>query len=40
MARAFLLYILGVYLFTNEGQMMSLTWLTLFREFEDAQGTN
>lgn len=31
MARAFLLYLIGAYLFTNGRQMVSLRWLTLFR---------
>ena len=34
MARVFLLYLLGVYLFTNGGQTVSLRWLTLFWDFE------
>ena len=33
MARAFLLYILGAYLFANGGQTMSLRWLALFHDF-------
>ena len=40
MARAFLLYILGAYLFANGGQTVSLRWLALFRDFEDAKGAN
>ena len=31
MARAFLLYLLGAYLFTKGGKMVSLRWLALFR---------
>ena len=34
MARVFLLYLLGAYLFANGGQTMSLRWMTLFRDFE------
>ena len=30
MARAFLFYLLGAYLFANGGQIVSLRWLTLF----------
>lgn len=37
MARAFLLYILGTYLFTNREQMVSLRWLALFRDFGEAR---
>ena len=40
MARAFLLYILGAYLFANGGQTVSLRWLALFRNFEVARGAN
>lgn len=40
MASTFLLYILGVYLFPNGGQTMSLRWLALFLDFEDAQRAN
>ena len=36
MARAFLLYLIGAYLFTNEGQTVFLRWLTLFYDFERA----
>ena len=40
MARAFLLFLVGACLFTNSAQMVSLRWLTLFRNFEKAQATN
>ena len=40
MVKVFLLYILGSYLFTNEGKIVSLRWLALFRDFENAQGAN
>jgi len=40
MARAFLLYILGAYLFSNGGQMVSSRWLALYYDFEDAQRAN
>ena len=40
MARAFLLYILGAYLFANGGKMVSLRWLSFFRDFEEAQEAN
>ena len=40
MAREFLLYILEAYLLPNEGQTMSLRWLALFHDFEDAQVAN
>ena len=40
MPRAFLLYILGVYLFTSGGQKVSLRWLALFSDFRDARGAN
>lgn len=40
MAKAFLLYILGVYLFANGGQIVSLRWLAIFHNFEDAGGAN
>lgn len=40
MAKAFLLYILGVYLFTNKGQTVFLRWLALFHVFKDAWGAN
>ena len=34
-ARAFLLHFLGAYLFINDGQMVSLRWLALFKDFAD-----
>ena len=40
MARAFLLYILGAYLFANRGHTISLRWLALFRDFEVAKEAN
>ena len=40
MARAFLIYILGAYLFANEGQTVSLRWLALLRDFRDVGGAN
>ena len=39
-ARAFLLHLLGAYLFTNGGQTVSLSWLTLFKDFVHAQKAN
>lgn len=39
-ARVFLLYILRAYLFGNRGQTLSLTWLSLFHDFEGAQKAN
>ena len=38
MARAFLLYVLEAYLFTNGGQIVSLRWLALFCHFKQARG--
>ena len=40
MARAFLFYMLGAYLFANGGKMVSLRWLTLFQDFEEARRAN
>ena len=40
MGRAFLLHFLGAYLFNNVGQTVSLRWLTLFKDFADAQRAN
>ncbi|KAK9988574.1 hypothetical protein SO802_028813 [Lithocarpus litseifolius] len=40
MARAFLLYLLGDYLFANGRQMLSLRWLILFHDFTEAQRAN
>ena len=36
MARAFFLYVVGSYLFTNRGQTVSMKRLALFRNFKDA----
>ena len=40
MAKAFLLYLLGVYLLANGGQIVSLRWFALFRDFEHAWEAN
>ena len=40
MARAFLLFLLGAYLFTNGGQTVSLRWLAIFRDFERSWAAN
>ena len=40
MARAFLLYIIGAYLFPNRGQTVSLRWLAFFHDFKVASGAN
>ena len=40
MAKAFLLHLLGAYLFTNGAQMVSLRWLTLFQDFAEARRVN
>ena len=40
MAKVFLLYLLEAYLFANGGQIVSLRWLALFRDFERAQTAN
>ena len=40
MVRVFLLYLLGVYLFANGGQTVSLRWLALFRDFVRARTAN
>ena len=40
MARAFFLYILGVYVFANEGQTVSLRWLSLIPDFKEAREAN
>ena len=37
MARAFLLHLIGAYLFANGGQMVSLRCLTSFQDFGEAQ---
>lgn len=40
MAKAILLYLLGAYIFANEGQKISLKWLALFRDFREARDAN
>ena len=40
MARAFLLHLLQVYLFTNGWKMVSLRWLTLFQDFGETLRAN
>ena len=40
MAKAFLVHLLGAYLFANGGQTVSLRWLTLFQDFVDARRAN
>ena len=40
MARAFLLHLLGAYLFVNSGQTVSLRWLILFQDFGEAWKAN
>ena len=40
MAKAFLVHLLGAYLFANGGQTVSLRWLTLFEDFVDAWRAN
>ena len=40
MAKAFLLYLLRLYLFANKGQTVSLRWLTLFHNFEPRDSTS
>ena len=40
MARAFLLHLLGTYLFANGGKMVSLRWLAIFQDFGEAQRAN
>lgn len=40
MAKVYFLYLLGVYLFPNWGQMVTLMWLALFRDFERARTAN
>ena len=40
MARAFSLFVWGAYLFANKGQIVSLRWLPLFCNFEDAWEVN
>ena len=40
MARAFLLRLMGAYLFANGGQMVSMRWLTFFQDFREARRAN
>ena len=40
MAKAFLLHLLGAYLLTIGGQIVSLRWLTLFQDFREARRAN
>lgn len=40
MTRAFMLYVLGAYLFANGGQTVSLRWLALFCDFKQAWEAN
>jgi len=40
MASAFLLYLLGAFLFANGRQPVSLRWLALFHYFKEAQKAN
>ena len=40
MARAFLLHLMGAYLFANGGKTVSLRWLTLFQDFTVAWRAN
>ena len=40
MVRAFLLYVVGLILFANGGQTISLRWLALFWLFEDTRKVN
>ena len=40
MARAFLLHLLGAYLFANGGKMVLLRWLTFFQDFGEARRAN
>ncbi|KAL0008258.1 hypothetical protein SO802_009760 [Lithocarpus litseifolius] len=40
MVRVFLLHLLGLYLFGNGGQLVSLRWLTLFQDFAEARRAN
>ena len=39
-AKAFLLHLLGAYIFGNGRQMVSLRWLTLFQDFTEARRAN
>lgn len=40
MAKAFMIYVVGAYLFANGGQLVSLRWLALFRDFDQAREAN
>jgi len=40
MAKAFLLYLLGTYLFARGGKMVSLRWLAPFHYFRGAREAN
>ena len=40
MARAFMLFLVGAYLFATGRQMVSLRWLVLFRDFKRDQAAN
>ena len=40
MGRAFLLHLLGAYLFANGGKTVSMRWLNLFRDFGEARRAN
>ena len=40
MARAFVLHLLGTYIFANGGQKVSLRWPTLFQDFGKARRDN
>ena len=40
MAKAFLLHLMGDYLFANGGQTVSMRWLILFQDFGETQRAN